>query len=554
MNSSEIRTQKDGTETTRPSGSAGTSGNSPVGSTPTGRTPPRSLPRISDPAAAPAGTSSVAPRDVSTPPARRTEVAPSDDITDAHRDSQNLETAARATDADGEYIRHMLEVCKKHQEKLQVKLNNALENPDGTCLEKLFTANDELVAALKAGNEALKKERKMKEKHNFLDGPTIELLVQNEDVFSLICMLRAPTEKRLYAALALMRFAKNNDALRNEIRSSGGMHSFLTLYRGRSTDRDLRVVASLAVAYVLPSFVAKSQVTSPITMKLLECLRFLVTAPPTSFHDVNISRQQMYCAASTGVNALWTNIIRPLIALEKSKEDTRVDTMPALEKQVSGFRRFRARTGGGVFDQEQELKEVEDMTELAVTLITQIAKAANQEDVQTAYDIVEHVCAEDMARPIAVREGLLTTLVQWIRSEDLSKMRPSASALRYLISIEDKYNAGWIHSQVVNEGAVSEIVKLLNESVGNEVREAIAEMISALCQAPPTRAAVVESNCVLYLISLLYEQSNPASENMVHYAASALLQLAGASITQAGSSTLSKRGSSVMDKQDMFLK
>lgn len=228
--------------------------------------------------------------------------------------------------------------------------------------------------------------------------------------------------------------------------------------------------------------------------------------------------------------------------------------MPTLEKQISGFRRFRARTGGGVFDQGQELKEVQDMTELAVTLIAHIAKAANQEGVQTAYGIVEQICAEDMARPIAVREGLLSTLVEWIRSKDLSQMRSSASALRYLISIEDKYNAGWIHSQVVNEGAVSEIVKLFNESVGNDVREAIAEMISALCQSPPTRAAVVESNCVIYLVSLLYEHSSPSSENMVHYAASALLQLAAGGIMQAGTSTLSKRGSSAMDKQETVLK
>lgn len=544
--SSESRPQNGGNDTASLDRNLSTSGAASVGSASAGNT------SVGSTSIGVSAVASTSPPAVASSPLGTT--VSSGDVTDAHRDSQDLQAAARAKEVDGDYIRHMLEVCKKDQEKLQLKLNNALENPDGMQnLEQLFTVNDELLSAVNAGKEALKREKKKKQKQKVLDGPTIELLVQNEDVFSLICMLRAPTEKRLSAALALMRFAKENEALRNEIRSSGGMHSFLTLYRGRSTNRDLRVVASLAVAYVLPSFVVKSQVTSPMTMKFLECLRFLVTSPPASPQEVNISRREMYRAASAGVNALWTHTIGPLIALEKSKQVTRVD-MPTLEKQISGFRRFRARTGGGVFDQGQELKEVQDMTELAVTLIAHIAKAANQEGVQTAYGIVEQICAEDMARPIAVREGLLSTLVEWIRSKDLSQMRSSASALRYLISIEDKYNAGWIHSQVVNEGAVGEIVKLFNESVGNDVREAIAEMISALCQAPPTRAAVVESNCVIYLVSLLYEHSSPSSENMVHYAASALLQLAVGGIMQAGTSTLSKRGSSGMDKQETVLK
>lgn len=485
---------------------------------------------------------------------RPADVSSSDGISNARRDAKDLQAASRQREVDGDYLRHMLEACKRDQETLQVKLNNALENADGVeNLEQLFSANDELVSAINAGKEALQREKKKKQKQKVLEGPTIELLVENEDVFSLICMLRAPTEKRLSAALALMKFAKENDILRNEIRSSGGMHSFLTLYRGRTTNRDLRVVASLAVAYVLPSFVSKSQVSSQMAMKFLECLRFLVTTQPASPQDVIITRKEMYCAASAGVNALWINTIRPLIALEKSKAGSEVP-MPVLEKQTSSFRRFRGRTGGVIFDQGQESKETQDMTELSVTLITHIAKAASQEQIHTGYDIVEQVCAEDVARPIAVREGLLSTLVEWIRSKDLSKMRPSASALRYLISIEDQYNAGWIHSQVVNEGAVSEIVKLFNESVGNNVREAIAEMISALCLAAPTRAAVVDSNCVIYLVSILYEHSSPSSEKMVHYAASALLQLAAGGIMQAGSSALSKRGSTVIDKQETVLK
>lgn len=129
---------------------------------------------------------------------------------------------------------------------------------------------------------------------------------------------------------------------------------------------------------------------------------------------------------------------------------------------------------------------------------------------------------------------MLKIFVKWIRSGAIEKVRPAASALRYLIAIQDKYMAGWIHSQVVNEGAVFEIVKLLNESVGQDVRLAVAEMLSYLCVAPHTRAAVVRSRGVNYLVALLYEHSSPDSEDIILFACTALLQLAAGAMTGAG--------------------
>lgn len=188
-----------------------------------------------------------------------------------------------------------------------------------------------------------------------------------------------------------------------------------------------------------------------------------------------------------------------------------------------------------MFDQGQESIEIQELTELAVTLIAHLAKLTETGKVRidTGYNIVEQVCEVDEARPIAVREGLLAIFVEWIRSGVIDKVRPAASALRYLIAIQDKYMAGWIHSQVVNEGAVYEIVKLLNESVGQDVRLAVAEMLSYLCVAPHTRAAVVNSNGVNYLVSLLIDPSRE-SEDIVLFACTALLQLAAGAMTGAG--------------------
>ena len=99
-----------------------------------------------------------------------------------------------------------------------------------------------------------------------------------------------------------------------------------------------------------------------------------------------------------------------------------------------------------------------------------------------------------------MREGLLPILIEWIKSDDKDKVRPAVSALRYLTSIKDKYMAGWIHSQMVNEGALAEVIKLAeNYDAGQDVRLAVAQILASLCVAPHTRAAVVEARCINYL-------------------------------------------------------
>ena len=99
----------------------------------------------------------------------------------------------------------MLEVCKKDQETLQINLNNVLEELDSVVnLEELFSVDNGICSAIDAGTKAMKKEK------------------GRERLFSLICMLHVPTEKRLTAPLALTKFARENEILRNEIGCCGG--------------------------------------------------------------------------------------------------------------------------------------------------------------------------------------------------------------------------------------------------------------------------------------------------------------------------------------------
>lgn len=251
-------------------------------------------------------------------------------------------------DINADYIENLMEYCKKYQAMLEEKLSDFFEDNTDTTetdqLTELFTLSDEIASALDAGNEALRCEEERTKKKMAAEGPTIELLKTNRDVFSLICMLRAATEKRMLAALALMKFAKEDQVLRKEIISSGGIHSFLTLAE-KSTTRELKVVASLAVAYILPSYVASSQMTSAIGLKLVEWLHFLATSDPVSPNGVLITVEEMCKAASVGVNILWINSIQPLIAMKKVKDEGS-SSPPSLRPGKSvRYGRLRSRTG-----------------------------------------------------------------------------------------------------------------------------------------------------------------------------------------------------------------
>jgi uncharacterized membrane protein YbaN (DUF454 family) len=253
-----------------------------------------------------------------------------------------------ATETNTSLLHDLVEYCKEDKEMLQVKLSEVLEEDADTTdkLMELFSISEEICAAIDAGEDALKLERERTKKKKVAEGPTIELLEENRDVFSLICMLRAPNEKRMQAALALIKFAKEDQVLRDEIISSGGIHSFLTLFQQtRGMTRELKVVASLAVAHILPSYVASSQTTPSIGLKLVECLHFLAKSNPVSPNGIVITVEEMCKAASVGVNVLWINSIHPLIALKKVKDES-TSSPPSLRPgKTVRFGRLRSRTG-----------------------------------------------------------------------------------------------------------------------------------------------------------------------------------------------------------------
>jgi SPRY domain len=465
-----------------------------------------------------------------------------------------LRSASRDdAEVDASVLESLLDCCRADEQTVKVALDKAMTDEDANVdLMELIGLNELVLEAVHSGEKALETARKRaaeapaaKSSSNALD-LDINGLIRKKDVFSLICILRAQSDQRLDTALALMEFARDGErpedggiSLRDEIRSAGGMHSLLQVFRAKGTSYELRVVAGMAVAYVLPSFAE----TSPsVGLKIMECLRFLSTSRSVSPNGVKISHQMMFKASAMGVTAFWMNVLEPM--LNPGVDDGGVNPDRPDLQLVSNSSTSLV-VAGGIFDQRHQTLELQELLEMTVSLIVHIEKqsgsSVNGSDPQSSaaismwrYTNIEQVCTVDVARPIAVREGLLPILVEWIKSKDKEKIRPAVSALRYLTSIKDKYMAGWIHSQMVNEGALSAVVKLADDyNAGHDVRLAVAQILATLCVAPHTRAAVVEANCMFYLIGFLYDHSDKASEEVALFAGRAITQLAAGAITRA---------------------
>jgi hypothetical protein len=387
-------------------------------------------------------------------------------------------------------------------------------------------------------------------------------LVNKRDIFSLICMLRVhQNEARLDAAMALMRFGRAAEyencevdkkeamRLRDEIRSSGGLHSLLTLFRTRGISHELKVVTALAVAYLLPSFVdfsSETQTSPGLGLKIIESLTFLICAKPVVNDGENLNAEEMLQASIMALTSFWVSHLEPMFTYKTANQANASDVLDIyslLDRQ-----RSHGITENLVLDQRRDSAALDELLERTVSLVVHIAKYENELAVKSSphremgdvhpSTLVEQVCALDFARPIAVREGILHILVNWIGSNDREKIRSSVSSLLYLTSVSDKYLAGWIHSEMVNNRAVQGLADLTRDiSVTYDVRLAIAKILSFLCAAPHTRAAVAEAKCIYFLIGILHDYSDPATEEAVSVAGIAIVQLAAGAITRVSSST-----------------
>ena len=495
-------------------------------------------------------------------------------IEDAKENAHSARSMIASGNVDLDFLQTMLDLCRSEQRIVAQAIEDAMFHEEiNADLGVLIDLNNNILDVLEAGDRMIGKTNRYDDQYsNVIPPPTktnnldVEELVEKRDIFSLICMLRVQmNEKRLDAVYALMKFSraaeKNQDKesimLRDEIRSSGGLHSLLTLFVVPDTLYELRAITALAVAYLVPALVESSSETPPsVGLRVVECLKYLSTVSPLSYRGELLGEDEMRNACTLALASLWVNHLESLISSNKI-----VVAEQSLTVQ-RGVPPQKERNLGG--DQRREMITIGEFLDQTVSLIMYFAKLEAKEMKENQdfsftriYTVVEHVCATEVARPIAVREGVLQALICWIQSNDRDRTRSACSALRDITSVVDKYMAGWIHSEMVNKGAVQCLANLTQDfSLTREVRLSIAQILSSLCAAPHTRAAVVETNCINFLIGILYEHNDPSSSEVAVYAGRAILQLAAGAISRAPAfvgDDVEPFGSTPIDRRDSLI-
>jgi len=321
--------------------------------------------------------------------------------------------------------------------------------------------------------------------------PEVEELVQAKDFFSLLCLLRGHHNQRLASAYALLRFAKDeaiegNDKstdIRKEIQTSGGMHSLLTLFRSSPDGQEIKIVAALAVAYLLPCYTdPDGLLVRNLGLRVITCLRYVVRSSDEVYIE-GLDPPTMRQSVALALTHIWLSL-EPLLSdkgtsEEQDHEESKsIGALSTVSERMPRAQRHRIRgplaksfalknVGDRLhsLDPRRDLTEVQKLLEQSVSLIVTLAEkiipsfsgsdgslgaSASSFGIILA---VESVCSVEPARSIAVREGLLGVLVQWLNSGHNDLVFPAAKSMRFLTTLDDSYMAGWIHSQIVNENA-----------------------------------------------------------------------------------------------------
>lgn len=330
----------------------------------------------------------------------------------------------------------------------------------------------------------------------------------------------------------------------HDIITSGGITSLLTLYKQSSDSKELMMVSALTLVYLLPSLLDSDvQPSVYVIMGVIECLEFLIEVSRSNT-DIDISPSEIRTASAFAMTNLWFNV---LVAKVKFGPNwSRKDPFAS-----SGTRRMFPRRrsslsseAGDDVDYSFLIDAFTSLSILAAESESSRLDAGLTNDMNVYYEfvlIVGSICTVEVARPLAMKEGVLKLLLRWLKSGNIELERPAANALRDLTLTRDQYTSGWVHCELLNENALPDIVQRL-ESGDSEVRLAMAEIISSLTFAPHTRAGIVEAHGVKYLVQLL-GSVGIQDESLALSAGNALLRLAtaGSGSSQASFAVSSKK-------------
>lgn len=291
----------------------------------------------------------------------------------------------------------------------------------------------------------------------------------------------------------------------------------------------------------------------------MECFKYLICTNNTQ-EELMVTEYESKKVALIGLGHLCNLLVPAWIEKKLSTQVKKHNSSGFLSYDLSSKSYYGRRNSGRKHElrwnkrreQLHDILEIEEILEIIVTLVINASEFDNnhyryktsefdsQQDLRyNAALIVESLCAVEFAHPIAVREGMIKPLVQWLSSDIPELVRPAANAVRDLTSLQDEYLAGWIHSQIINEGALPAIINLTT-STYRDVRLAAAQILSTLSIASHARSAIVAADGLRNLVQLLnnsvYDQTVVKIDDPIFLAVgSSLLRIMAGEINQSRS-------------------
>ena len=115
--------------------------------------------------------------------------------------------------------------------------------------------------------------------------------------------LNSPLSDTNLPEMPISRQTQRSQKIRDKISSLGGIQCMIALFRSPDATKELKVVATLAIAYILPSYVKSSDSpSSSLGLKIMKCLHFLVTtSDPVTPRGGEISVTEIRQASIMGV-------------------------------------------------------------------------------------------------------------------------------------------------------------------------------------------------------------------------------------------------------------
>lgn len=464
------------------------------------------------------------------------------DLDDMKELARELHSAAIISDSHHGALSQLVDVCRSNLRQLNDTVLRATMGMD-TChdLGELLAIHEQVTDAIQV---AEKKSTDMQSNGN--------AACEYHDIIRYLIDMRGQKQKRCSAVWGLLRLTKRgtDDKICNEIIASGGMQSLLTLFKTSRDSTELMMVSALAAVYLLPSLLDSDfQSLTDIHMGVIECLQFLIQSCRGST-DIDISPSEIRTASAFTMTNLWFKALgtklRSSEVVMASNSINRGNQDPFSGRCSNSRRRSSLSSLSG--DDVDCSNLIDAFTSLSVMAAETEASRQDREgfghatDMNVYYEfalIVESICALEYARPMAMKEGVLTLLLKWLRSGNIELERPAANALRSLTLTQSDYTAGWVHSQLLNENALVHIVERLG-SGDSGVRLAMAEVILSLTVAPHTRAGIIQARGVKYLVQLLGSVDIQAEDEALALAAgNALLYLAMGTESRSGGAPVS---------------